>query len=174
MKIFDDVEAMKIDPLKEEAVATSMMKAIPKAGKVASEKKIAEFGITEWTLSNGAKVVFKPTTFKNDEVLMNAFSPGGFAMYPVSDNDNGNFGTFGISQSGLGDLDPVALQRYMTGKIARVSPYVSELFEGMNGSYSPKDEETAMQMLYLWFTQPRKDEKMFQTALKQQRGFLKT
>ncbi len=171
VKVFEDVESLKIDPLKEEAVATSMMKTTPKAGKIASEKKIAEFGITEWTLSNGAKVVFKPTTFKNDEVLMSAFSPGGFTMYPVSDNDNGSFGTFGISQSGLGDLDPVAFQRYMTGKIARVSPYVSELFEGMNGSYSPKDEETAMQMLYLWFTQPRKDEKMFQTALKQQRGF---
>jgi zinc protease len=171
-KAFEAVASAKIDPLKDESVATQLMKEMPKAGTIVGEKKNTELGITEWTLSNGAKVVFKPTTFKNDEVLMNAYSPGGFAMYPVSDADNGSIGASGIAQSGIGDLDAVALQRYMTGKIARISPYISELFEGFNGSYSPKDAETAMQMLYLFFTAPRKDEKLFQSTMKQTRGFL--
>ena len=171
-KVFEEVAVAKINPLTEEAVATQLMKEMPKAGTVVSEKKNAELGITEWSLSNGAKVIFKPTTFKNDEVLMSAYSPGGYTMYPVADNDNGSFASFGIAQSGLGELDAVQLQRYMTGKIARISPYISELFEGFNGSYSPKDEETAMQMLNLYFTAPRKDDKMFKNVLSQQRVFM--
>jgi zinc protease len=171
-KVFEDIKSAKIEPLVEEAVATQLMTNMPKAGSILSEKKNAELGITELVLSNGAKVVYKPTTFKNDEVLMSAYSPGGYTLYPVADNDNGSFASFGIAQSGLGELDAVQLQRYMTGKIARISPYISELFEGFNGSYSPKDEETAMQMLHLYFTAPRKDEKMFKNVLTQQRVFV--
>jgi zinc protease len=171
-KIFDDIAEAKIEPLKDEAVVTQLMKNIPPAGKIVSEKKSLDLGLTEWTLSNGAKVVFKPTAFKNDEVLVSAYSPGGYSMYPVSDDDNGGFASFGVAQSGLGDLDPVQLQRYMTGKVARVSPYISELWEGMNGQFSPKDAETAFQMMHLFFTAPRKDDKMFKNVLQQQRVFM--
>ena len=171
-KLFDEVVNAKIDAPKDEAVATQLMKTMPKAGKVVNETKNAELGLTEWTLSNGAKVVFKTTNFKNDEVMMSAFSPGGYAMYPVGDDLNGGFASFGIAQSGLGDLDPVQFQRYMTGKVARISPYISELFEGMNGMYSPKDAETAFQIMNLFFTAPRKDEKMFKNVLQQQRGMI--
>jgi zinc protease len=170
--IFEEVASAKIDPPKEEVEVTQLMKTIPQAGKIVNETKNTALGLTEWTLSNGAKVVFKPTTFKNDEVIMNAYSPGGYAIYPVSDNSNGSMGAFGIAQSGLGDLDPVQFQRYMTGKVARISPYISELFEGMNGMYSPKDAETAFQVMNLFFTAPRKDEKMFKTFMQQQRNFL--
>jgi zinc protease len=171
-KIFEEVAVAKIDAPKDEAVATQLMKTIPKAGKVVIETKNAELGLTEWTLSNGAKVVFKTTNFKNDEVMVSAYSPGGYTMYPVEDNLNGGFASFGISQSGLGELDPVQFQRYMTGKVARISPYISELFEGMNGMYSPKDAETAFQVLNLFFTAPRKDEKMFKNVLQQQRNMI--
>ena len=147
-KLFEEAAAAKIDAPKDEEVATQLMKTTPKAGKIVNEKKNAELGLTEWTLSNGAKVIFKPTTFKNDEVMMSAYSPGGFAMYPVADNDNGSFASFGVSQSGLGELDAVQFQRYMTGKIVRISPYIAELWEGMNGQYSPKDAESALQHIF--------------------------
>ena len=171
-QIFEEVATANIEPLKEEAVVTQLMKTIPKAGIIVAEKKSPDLGLTEWTLSNGAKVVFKTTNFKNDEVLLSAYSPGGYSMYPVSDDDNGGFASFGVAQSGIGDLDPVQLQRYMTGKVARVSPYISELWEGMNGQFSPKDAETAFQMLNLYFTAPRKDDKMFKNVLQQQRVFM--
>ncbi len=171
-KLFDDVAAAKIDPPKEEAVVKELMKAQPIAGKIISEKKNAELGFTEWTLSNGAKVVIKPTTFKNDEIMLSAYSPGGYTMYPVADDDNGSFASFGVASSGIGDIDAVSLQRFMTGKIVRVSPYIAELWEGMNGMFSPKDAETAMQMTHLYFTAPRKDEKMFKNLIQQQRGFM--
>lgn len=171
-KLFEEAAAAKIDPMQDEAVATELMKTKPQAGSVVNEKKNTDLGLTEWTLSNGAKVIFKSTNFKNDEVILSAYSPGGFAMYPVSDNDNGSFASFGVAQSGLGDLDAVQFQRYMTGKIVRISPYISELWEGMSGSYSPKDAESAFQVMNLYFTSPRKDEKMFKNVLQQQRGFV--
>ena len=42
-------------------------------------------GITEWTLSNGATVVLKPTTLKEDQILFRAFAPGGTSL--ASDAD---------------------------------------------------------------------------------------
>ena len=42
-------------------------------------------GITELELSNGAKVILKPTTFKEDEILFRATSPGGTSL--ASDSD---------------------------------------------------------------------------------------
>ena len=170
--VFDEVAAATIAPPKEEAVITELMKTLPQAGKIISEKNNAALGMKEWTLSNGAKVIIKPTTFKNDEVMFTAYSPGGYTMYPVADDHNGGFASFGVSSSGIADIDAVSLQRFMTGKIVRVSPYISELFEGMNGMFSPKDATTAMQMTHLYFTAPRKDEKMFRNVLQQQKGFM--
>ncbi len=172
-QIFDEfIPNATIEPLKEEVAIKELMKAKPTAGTIVKETKNAALELTEWTLSNGAKVVFKSTNFKNDEVLLDATSFGGYAMYPVSDDDNGAFAAYAVSQSGIGDIDAIALQRYMTGKIARISPYISELTEGFSGAFSPKDAETAFQMLHLFFTAPRKDDKMFQTILQQQRTFL--
>jgi zinc protease len=171
-KVFDEIADAKIEAPVEEADVAQLMKTLPKAGNIVTETKNSALGLTDWTLSNGARVIFKSTTFKNDEVMMSAYSPGGYAMYPVKDDANGGFASFGISQSGLGDLDPVQFQRYMTGKVARISPYIAELWEGMNGMYSPKDAETAFQVLNLFFTAPRKDEKMFKNVLQQQRGFI--
>lgn len=171
-KIFDDIATAKIEAPKDEAVITALMKNKPMAGKVIAENKNTALGFTEWTLSNGIKVVIKPTTFKNDEIMLSAYSPGGYTMYPVADNMNGNFSSFGVASSGIGDIDAVALQRFMTGKIVRISPYISELWEGMSGMFSPKDAETAMQMTHLLFTAPRKDDKMFKNLIQQQRGFM--
>ena len=171
-KLFDDVATATIEAPKEEAVVKELMEAKPTAGKIVSEKKNEALGFTEWTLSNGAKVVIKPTTFKNDEVILTAYSPGGYTMYPLSDNENGRYTSFGVASSGIADIDAVSLQRFMTGKIVRISPYISELYEGFNGTFSPKDAETAMQMTHLYFTAPRKDEKMFKNVIQQQKGFM--
>ena len=66
-----------ITAYKDETSSEPLMKALPTSGKVVSEKKIAEVDATEWTLSNGSKVVIKQTDFKDDEILFNAYSLGG-------------------------------------------------------------------------------------------------
>ena len=59
--------------------------ATPRTGSVTKTNVRADVGITEWTLSNGVKVVLKPKTFKQDEVMLKDFSPGGTSL--VGDDD---------------------------------------------------------------------------------------
>ena len=170
--IFDDVLKSKIDPIEDNNVVIPLMATVPKAGSIKKEKVNTDYSIKEWTLSNGVRVVYKKTDFKNDEIMLNAYSPGGYSLYPAADDNAGSFSGFIESQSGLGQMDNIALQRYMTGKIASVRPYISELFEGMNGSCSPEFLETELQMVNLFFTGIRKDEKAFTTLMQQQRAFI--
>ena len=46
----------------------------------------------------------------------------------------------------------------LSDKVFSLSPYIGQLQEGFNGSSSVKDVETMLQMLYLYFTEPRFDE----------------
>ena len=130
---------------------------IPAAGKVVAEKKLNELNVTELTLSNGVKVVLKPTDFKTDEIKFNAFSPGGTSLYNETDYQSAANAANIISNSGLGDFTANELPKLLNGKIVEVSPYISERAEGIRGYSAPKDLETALQLTYLYFTEPRKD-----------------
>jgi zinc protease len=129
----------------------------PTPGKVVSERKIAALGVTEWTLSNGAKVMLKPTDFKADEIRFEALAPGGTSL--ASDNDilSSQIATTLISQSGLGNFDLSMLQKKMAGKTVSVRPFMNSLQEGFTGSSSKRDMQTLFQETYLYFTAPRFD-----------------
>jgi zinc protease len=141
-------------------------------GKVTSESKIPELGITEFKLSNGIKVILKPTDFKNDEISFSAFSAGGTSLYSDADFQSALYATTIIRNGGLGDFNSVQLPKLLTGKKAAVFPYLTDRFEGLSGSTSPKDIETALQLTYLYFTQPRKDAETFKGLIAQQKGGL--
>lgn len=100
-------------------------------GKVAEEKTIASLGLTEWKLSNGAKVVLKPTDFKNDEILFSAYSNGGSSLVADKDYLSANYATLIVAQSGVGEFDAIVLQKKLAGKVASVSPMISVLSEGL-------------------------------------------
>jgi zinc protease len=134
-----------------------LMSKKPVPGKIISETKIDGLDITEWTLSNGVKVWFKPTNFKNDEIRMYAFSPGGTSLYDPDDYLNAAWTASVIDMSGIGDINLTKLQKLLSGKIVNVSPYISELSEGFRGSASPNDFETLFQLIYLYFTEARVD-----------------
>lgn len=141
-------------------------------GKVISEKKIPEIGITELKLSNGVKVILKPTDFKNDEISFSAFSPGGSSLYNDRDFQSVLYATAIIRNGGLGEFNSVQLPKLLSGKRVSVTPYISERSEGISGSTTPKDLETALQLTYLYFTQPRKDPETFKGLIAQQKGGL--
>lgn len=149
-----------------------LLPARPVAGKVVSENRVEEIGVTELTLSNGVKVVLKPTDFKNDEILFSAFSPGGTSLYPDADFQSASYASAIVTRGGVGEFNSIQLPKLLTGKRVSVSPYISERTEGLNGSAAPKDLETALQLTYLYFTAPRKDPEMFQALIAQQRGVL--
>lgn len=141
----------------DEVVSKPLLASQPKAGKVTAEKQIAEIGVTELTLSNGVKVVLKPTTFKNDEILFRSYSFGGTSLYPLAENLNADQSNVIAAQGGVADFSAIQLKKYLTGKVANVSTYVGETTEGLAGSFSPKDAETAFQLIYANLTAPRKD-----------------
>lgn len=168
-------EAAKADlkGYEDKKVATALMEKAPQAGKIVAEKKLADVGVTELTLSNGAKVILKKTDFKNDEILFNAFSFGGHSL--VSDNDyySGSYASQIVASSGVGNISPLDMPKVMSGKLVRVAPFVSAYEEGLNGSSTPKDLADLFQLTHLYFTQPRRDEAAYQSLVTRTRDQLK-
>lgn len=130
---------------------------IAPAGRTAFRKQIQEIGVSELSLSNGVKVILKPTDFKNDEILISAKSFGGTSLYDDKDYMSAGLSDAVVEQSGIGEFNNTALTKALTGKTVQISPYVSESEEGFYGSSSPKDLETALQLVYGYFTKPGKD-----------------
>jgi zinc protease len=155
--VVDAVQKKELKPYEDKVSTKPLVEKEPKPSHVTNEKYVKEIDVTEWTLANGVKVVLKPTDFKNDEIMMYAFSPGGSSLVDDKDYQSVTYASGIIGMSGIGGYNNIELQKYLTGKIVRVSPWIGELTEGLNGSCSPKDLETMMQLTYLYFTLPRKD-----------------
>ena len=162
----------KLDPYLDKVSSKPLVSQLPPPGTVIDEKKIASLGVTEWILSNGAKVVLKPTDFKNDEILFSAFSNGGTSLVPDTDFISAAFATAIIGQSGIGEFDDISLQKKLSGKIVNLSPSISQLAEGLNGSASPQDLETMFQLAYLYSTSPRKDSTTFASLISRYKAML--
>jgi zinc protease len=164
---FNAVAALKLTPYSDKVANEPFITDQLTGGKISHESKIEKLGITMLTLSNGVKVILKPTDFKNDEIRFKAFSPGGSSLYPDADFESASNAAGLIETMGIGKFSPTDLEKMLSGKIAGVEPYISERSEGVEGSSSPKDLETAMQLIYLYFTSPRKDSSLFNNVIEQ-------
>ena len=149
----------------EEVIDTELVKKAPHKGKIKSFRENEEIEATEWVLSNGIKVVFHPTDFKADEILMQAFSKGGLSQVKTEDLPSAEAATSLIEMSGIGRFSATQLEKALTGKTVSVSAEISENVERMHGSSSIKDLETMLQLTYLYFTSPRRDEKAYETFM---------
>jgi len=143
-----------------------------KPGKVKKVNINEILGTTEWTLSNGIKVIFKSTKFKEDEIRMAAWSDGGMSLLPQEDLASAMFVTDVINQSGLGTFNLTELNKKLTGKIASVEPGIGGYEENFKGSSSVKDIETMLQLTHLYFTAPREDKNAYQYVIKSFRTYL--
>jgi zinc protease len=156
----------ELTPKAEETFNKPLINEVPKAGKVAKSSENKVLGTTEWTLSNGVKVVFKPTTFKKDEILMTAFNEGGLSKVKnIADLPSASMAATIVGNNGLGDYNQIDLGKILTGKIANVSPSISDYDEGFSGNSSVSDFETMMQLVYLNFTATRKDDNSFKALM---------
>jgi len=165
-------EASAIDPYVDKLKGTSLMGEKPARGKILFTKKKEDLGITELSLANGAKVILKPTDFKNDEVLFRAISPGGYSVYNEDDFMSASNASSVISESGVAEYSPTDIEKLLSGKKLYVNPYINAYAEGFNGSSVPKDLESMLQLFYLYFTQPRKDADAFQSFINKQKGIV--
>ena len=145
----------------------TLMDAPPARGSIVKTAVHAEAGITEWTLSNGATVVLKPTTLKSDQILFRAAAPGGTSLASDDEFISARAADDVIPAGGVGRFNAVALDRVLNGKAVSVRPFINETNEGMRGGATPQDLETMFQLLYLRFTQPRADPAAF-AAMKSQ------
>jgi zinc protease len=150
-------DAASLKPWVDAVANATLMDAAPTPGTIVKTAELAEFGMTEWTLSNGVKVVLKPTTNKADEIVFRAFSPGGTSLASDVDYVPASAAASVVSAGGVGKFSAVDLRNLLSGKAASVTPMIGDLEEGLSGSASPKDLETLFQLIYLRFTAPRAD-----------------
>lgn len=172
LMVLDDVANAEIEKYAENEVRENLITEMPTEGSILETKVDDELGITTFSLSNGAKVVFKKTDFKNDEILFSAYSEGGTSLYNDNEFQTTVFANAGLGEAGIGGLDKNELNKMMSGKIANVRPQISSYSEGLNGSSTPKDFETMMQMINLYFTSLNKDEEAYQSFATKQKNFL--
>lgn len=159
-QILKDIKAEKLAAYVDKVSDEPLMKEAPKGGKIVSEKTDDLFDATLLTLSNGVKVIIKKTDFKADEIRMKGVSLGGSSLFPTSEIININ-GLDVVGVGGLGNFSAVDLEKVLAGKKASVSYGIGDKTEAVNGSCSPKDFETMMQLTYLTFTAPRRDNDAF-------------
>jgi len=170
LAVIDAKEKADIKPFEEKAVATSLLKREPKAGRILSKKTDLVLRTTEFKLSNGATVTLRPTDFKNDQIVMGATRPGGKNHYNLSDKYNAEYATTIVTTMGVGDFSPTDLRKTLAGKSVSVNPVFSATSEGIRGNSSVKDVESLFQLMYLYFTQPRKDTSLFRSFVQKSKS----
>ncbi len=173
LKVFEAVKNKTIEAYEDKVSAEELVTEELQPVKIVEEKFIKDVNITEWVLANGVKVVIKPTDFKEDQILLRAFSPGGTSLAEDEDFYAVHMASVIMSQSGVGNFSAIELQKKLAGKVVNVLPLIGELEEGLTGSASPKDIEELFQLIYLNFTNPRQDEEVFKSLKARFMAFLK-
>ena len=172
LTMFEKANKQEVEPYKETVSNEPLIATLPVKGAIESKKHDDTFDATILTLKNGVKVIYKPTTFKDDEILMSSFSFGGYSAMDQSDpytlQEINNLATLG----GVGNFSAIDLPKALAGKKASVHPFISTMTEGMDGSCSARDLETMLQLTYLYFNSPRSDEEAFQSYITRSKSML--
>jgi len=173
-QVFAAVSGFKLTAYADETSEADLLPVIPNPGQIVSETYTESLDLTEWTLSNGARVFLRPTDFKADEVLFSASSPGGVSLASDDEYMSATFATNLVGGSGVGAFGAVDLSKKLTGKVARIRPFVSNLEEGFSGTASPQDLETLFQLSYLYATAPRADSSVYASFMSRINSMLAT
>ncbi|MDR1563286.1 MAG: insulinase family protein [Dysgonamonadaceae bacterium] len=170
---FNEARNEKIEPIEESVNNEPLIENIPTGVNIKSESD-GKFGSKILTLSNDVKVIIKSTNLKDDEILFTAFSPGGSSLFPQDDQINVQLYNSVTGIGGLGKFSKTNLSKALAGKRAAVQPTISLREEGLSGSSSVKDFETLLQLIYLNFTDVRKDEEAFKSFVTRTKSLLKS
>ncbi len=165
MAILEQVSKADVEPYEDETLAESLVPEELAPAAIVNEKKIEELDAVEWTLENGARVVFRHAEYEKDQVQIRAYSKGGSSIYGDDDVPTTDMLTSLISFYGVGDFDAMGLQKMLTGKNISLQLSLRSLSEGLSGTASPKDMEAMMQLIYLHFNHPRFDKEAHETII---------
>lgn len=161
LALLEAISKKQLIPYADEKSDEPLIAKAPTPGTIASEKTHADTGVTEWTLSNGAKVLLKKTDFREDQVLFRAESPGGESLWAADKLPPVAKATEVVERGGVGNFDSIALGKALAGRNVELIGFIGEHVEGFDGYAGLEDLETMMQLVHLRFTAPRKDEKAF-------------
>lgn len=166
LKAVRDVRGETLEAYVDNVKDEPLIQVMPKRGKIKKETENKQLGYKELTLSNGVTVVLKHTDYKKDQVLLSADGFGGSSLYGEADYTNIKMFDDVIESSGLGNFSHTELEKALAGKIAGASMSLGTVRQGISGSSTPKDVETLLQLVYLYFTKISKDRESFDNLMK--------
>ena len=167
LKAVSDARTAQIEAYVDNVKDEPLLANLPKAGKIKKETRNEKFDFTELQLSNGVTVLMKKTDFQKEQVILSGIGPGGESLYGPKDYRNLQLLNRAINASGLGNFSNTELDKALAGKIASASVSLNNRHMYASGSSTPKDFETMLQLLYLYFTSISKDEASYQKVISQ-------
>ncbi|WP_426107315.1 M16 family metallopeptidase [Massilia sp. TSP1-1-2] len=165
---FSAAEQVALKPRDERAYATSLMAAKPAPGSIVSETQDKRLGLTTLTLSNGVKVIVKPTDFRNDQVVLSATRFGGESLFGEPDVLNARYASTIAASMGAGAHTPLELSNILAGKSANASASLGSYTDSVRGASGGNDVETMLQLVYLKFGPVRRDPALFASLMGKQ------
>ena len=174
LNVIAEVKGAKIEAPKMEVLNEPLLDAAALAGSAVVKEEKGMFGTTVWTLQNGMQIYVKPTDYKQDEIIIKTVAKGGKSLLAdeIIPSFEGNIFNTYISTTGLGKFTKSQLTKMLAGKVVSVSPYLQELEHGVSVRTTPKDLETALQLAYMTYTQPRFDQAEFEAGFNRIKAIL--
>lgn len=166
------VDKEELTAYEDEVSDEPLLSELPKSGSIVSEDYDKERDTHIWTLSNGARVLVKPTAFKADEIFFSAFAYGGASL--IDDKYASELLVMNevVPLGGLGSFSATNLKKVLAGKHVSVSTELGNYAQSAEGMTTKKDIETFMQLLYLNFTAVRADEEAYQSYSERMKSIL--
>ena len=155
-----------VDNYKEEPLFDKQLAAV--TPKVTKENKVLDY--KEYTCPNGVKFVVKKTELKDDEIIMNSYAWGGTSLYSDAEFFNASQAAGFVDDAGIAQFSSTQLSKKLKGSNVSISPNISGQTQGFSGSCVPKDLETMLQLLTLYYEAPRKDKESFDKNIDQMRN----
>ncbi len=174
LAVVEEVKNADIQPNEEEVMAAELMDSSKLKGSKVKKSEDYVYGSTKWTLKNGMTVILRPSDLEKDRIQIQLVKKGGMTLIPQEDLYcfEDNIWSAYSSTTGLSEFPQTELMKMLSGKNVHASSYISGLTHGVSASSNVKDIETAFQLLYLNFMEPRFDQKEFEQGLNQIKAVL--
>lgn len=165
--IIAKVKASDIEANAEEEISSEFVDPATLKGSSVKKVKQSISGATEWTLKNGVTIVLKPTDLEKDKIQMRLTKKGGISLIPTEDIQSFESNVYGVFQmnQGLSKFPCTEVNKMLSGKNVSCSSFIGDYTHGVSASSNVKDLETAFQLMYLQFCDPRFDPKEYEQSI---------
>lgn len=118
-------------------------------GKIVSEKQLKTLQAKEWTLSNGAKVLYRNVPELSGQFLFAGSAEGGKSIVPAGELANYNAMRSLLMQSGVYNYNRNQLAQWLQGKNINLSLSLEDYSDGIGGNAPVDKADDFFSYLYL-------------------------